>query len=102
MGEVSRFHLGALRFIGQNGHPKELVFAAAAAVEAACQWSKALVGDEAWHGEVPHEDPHWLSFGCSHYVVRFAAASSDLPFGGAPPPALLRVAAFGRPGDDSV
>lgn len=100
--EVSRCHLGVLRYIKHNAEAPGSVATHVAAVEYACQRNRSLAGDGAWHNEMPPESPHWLAFGSRHYVLRFAAASPDVPLGGAPPPALLRVGAFGRPSEGSV
>lgn len=70
-----------------------------------CRGALDALGEGAeapWLNATPLEDQHWLAFGGRHYVLRFAAACSEVPLGALPPPASPRLFAFGRTGEEGV
>ncbi|CAE7776978.1 unnamed protein product, partial [Symbiodinium sp. KB8] len=97
--EVFRNHLHLLWYLGKTGLPQEEAAVAAAHAEAACHFSLAAVGDRPDRHELDREDDSWMGFCGAHYVIRFSPEPCAVPAGGAPPPAVLRVAAYGCLGD---
>ncbi|OLP86326.1 hypothetical protein AK812_SmicGene32562 [Symbiodinium microadriaticum] len=89
--EVFRNHLHLLWYLGKTGLPQEEAAVAAALREF---WGNLIPA-----GVLASEDDSWMGFCGAHYVIRFSPEPCAVPAGGAPPPAVLRVAAYGCLGD---